>query len=88
MPCDCDSLVRQRPVARSNFQPCMVQVSVLPSVTPNRVRSPRRCGHRRWTIQSPSRMSPSSWSWSAYQPSAYISRSGARHLKNVYTCSL
>ena len=39
-------------------------------------------------IQSPSLMSSSSLPLSAYQPSAYISRSGARHLKNVYRYSL
>ena len=53
-------LVRHRPLARSNRQPCSWQVSVLPSMMPNRVRSAFRCGQRRCTTQSPRVMSSAS----------------------------
>jgi hypothetical protein len=47
----------QHPVGRPDGQPCMVQVSVVPSARPNRARPARRCGQRRWMIQSPNWMS-------------------------------
>ena len=51
---EASSDVRHWPVARSNCQPCIVQVRIEPVVWPKRLRSPLICGQRRWVIQSPS----------------------------------
>ena len=44
------SRVRHRPVSRSKRQPCSVQTSSPPSISPNTVRSALRCGQRRSTM--------------------------------------
>ena len=53
------SLVRQRPVARSNCQWCRLHVSTPSSISPKRVRSAWRCGQKR-SIRQPSRSKNSS----------------------------
>ena len=80
--------VRHFPLARSHFQSWSEQVSTPSSIFPVLVRSARRCGHLRCTIQSPSWAS-SVWSvCSAYQFSTYSMRSRERHLRNVVRNSL
>src|SRR5438477_703314 len=83
------SLVRQRPVARSNCQWWRLHVSTPSSISPKRVRSACRCGQKR-SIRHPSRSKNSSACSrrSRYERSTYEIRSDDNALKKVITNSL
>src|SRR4051812_26816922 len=83
------SLVKQRPVARSNCQWCKLHVRTPSSISPNCVRSAWRCGQKR-SMRQPSRSKNSSACSrrSRYERSTCAIRSGDSALKNVMTNSL
>ena len=86
---DSSSVDRQRPVVRSNCQPCMVQVSVVPLISPNRPRSAAQV--RAAALHDPVAERDVFLVVALVRvPALGVHRAGraARHLKNVYRYSL